>query len=166
MEVNILFRCPSVQFSRSVMSDSLRPHELQQARPPCPSPTPRIHSNSRPSSRWCHPAISSFVLSFYLMTARFLYQDPMQNVLCAAVCSVMCDTLQPCVLLGSSVHGIYQARILEWVAITSSRHILDPGIEPTSPTLAGGFFTTSTTLEPPMQDTTLHLVIKSSKALF
>ena len=100
------------------------------------------------------------------MTALFLYQDPMQDVLCAVVCSVMCDTLQPCVLLGSSVHGISQARILQWVAISSSRHIFDPGIEPTSPTLAGGFFTTSTTLEPPMQDTTLHLVIKSSKALF
>ena len=54
----------SVQFSRSVMSDSLRPHEPQHARPPCPSPTPRVHSNSRPSSRWCHPAISSSVVPF------------------------------------------------------------------------------------------------------
>ena len=54
----------SVQFSRSVVSDSLRPHELQHARPPCPSPTPRVHPNSRPSSRWCHPAISSSVVPF------------------------------------------------------------------------------------------------------
>ena len=54
----------SVQFSRSVVSDSLQPHELQQARPPCPSPTPGVHSNSRPSSRWCHPAISSSVVPF------------------------------------------------------------------------------------------------------
>ena len=54
----------SVQFSRSVMSDSLWPHELQHARPPCPSPTPRVYSNSCPSSRWCHPAISSFVITF------------------------------------------------------------------------------------------------------
>ena len=52
----------SVQFSRSVMSDSLRPHELQHARPPCPSPTPGVHSNSCPSSQWCHPAISSPVI--------------------------------------------------------------------------------------------------------
>ena len=52
------------QFSRSVMSDSLRPHELQHARPPCPSPSPGVHSNSRPSSRWRHPAISSSVVSF------------------------------------------------------------------------------------------------------
>ena len=54
----------SIQFSHSVMSDSLRPHELKHARPPCPSPTPRVHSNSRPSSRWCHPAISSSVVPF------------------------------------------------------------------------------------------------------
>ena len=52
----------SVQFSRSVMSDSLWPHELQHTRPPCPSPTPGVHSNSHPSSRWCHPAISSSVV--------------------------------------------------------------------------------------------------------
>ena len=54
----------SVQFSRSVVSDSLRPHELQHARPPCPSPTPGVHSDSRPSSQWCHPAISSSVIPF------------------------------------------------------------------------------------------------------
>ena len=54
----------SVQFSRSVMSGSLQPHELQHARPPCPSPTPRVHSDSRPSSPWCHPAISSSVIPF------------------------------------------------------------------------------------------------------
>ena len=54
----------SVQFSRSVVSDSLRPHELHHTRPPCPSPTPGVHSNSCPSSRWCHPAISSSVVPF------------------------------------------------------------------------------------------------------
>ena len=53
-----------VQFSRSVMSDSLRPHELQHARTPCPSPTPRVHSNPCPLSRWCHPTILSSVLPF------------------------------------------------------------------------------------------------------
>ena len=54
----------SVQFSRSVVSDSLWPHELQHARPHCPSPSPGVHSNSRPLSRWCHPAISSSVIPF------------------------------------------------------------------------------------------------------
>ena len=53
-----------VEFSHSVVSDSLWPHELQHARPPCPSPTPGVHSDSRPSSPWCHPAISSSVVSF------------------------------------------------------------------------------------------------------
>ena len=51
-------------FSRSVVSDSLRPHESQHARSPCPSPSPGVHSNSRPLSRWCHPAISSSVVPF------------------------------------------------------------------------------------------------------
>ena len=54
----------SVQFSHSVMSDSLRPHELQHARPPCPSTTPRLYPNSCPSSGWCHPAISTSVVTF------------------------------------------------------------------------------------------------------
>ena len=49
----------SAQYSRSVVSDSLRPHELQHARPPCPSPTPRVYPDSYPLSRWCHPIISS-----------------------------------------------------------------------------------------------------------
>ena len=54
----------SVQFSRSVVSDSLQSHESQHARPPCPSPTPGVHSDSCPSSQWCHPAISSSVVPF------------------------------------------------------------------------------------------------------
>ena len=54
----------SVQFSLSVVSDSLLPHESQHARPPCPSPTPGVHSDSRPLSQWCHPAISSSVIPF------------------------------------------------------------------------------------------------------
>ena len=54
----------SVQFSRSVVSDSLQPHELQRARPPCPSPTPWAYPNSCPLSLWCHPTISSSVIPF------------------------------------------------------------------------------------------------------
>ena len=54
----------SVQISRSVMSDSLRPHESQHVRPPCPSPIPGVHWDSRPLSQWCHPAISSSVVPF------------------------------------------------------------------------------------------------------
>ena len=62
--IGLIIAFSSAQFSRSVMSDSLRPHELQHARPPCPSPTPRVHPNSCASSRWCHPAISSSVVPF------------------------------------------------------------------------------------------------------
>ena len=63
-EIKYQVQFSSVQFSRSVVSDSLQPHELQHARPPCPSSTPGVHSDSRPSSKWCHPAISSSVVPF------------------------------------------------------------------------------------------------------
>ena len=59
-----VWRFSSVQFSRSIVSDSLQLHESQHARPPCPSPTPRVHSDSCPLSWWCHPAISSSVVPF------------------------------------------------------------------------------------------------------
>ena len=59
------FLFSSVQFSHSVMSDSLQPHGLQHARPPCPSPTPGVYSNSCPLSQWCHPTISSSVIPFF-----------------------------------------------------------------------------------------------------
>ena len=57
-------RISPVEFSHSVVSDSLRPHESQHTRPPCPSSTPGVHSHSLPSSQWCHPAISSSVIPF------------------------------------------------------------------------------------------------------
>ena len=63
----LAYICPtwhSVQFSRSVVSDSSQPHELQHTRPPCPSPTPRVHPDPHPSSQWCHQAISSSVIPF------------------------------------------------------------------------------------------------------
>ena len=60
----VLAKKDSVQFSRSLMSDPLQPYGLQHARPPCPSPTPRVYSNSCPLSRWCHPATSSSVVPF------------------------------------------------------------------------------------------------------
>ena len=58
-----IWKC-SVQFTCSVVSDFLRPHESQHAKPPCPSPTPGVHSNSCPSTQWCHRAISSSVVPF------------------------------------------------------------------------------------------------------
>ena len=61
----------SVQFSRSVVSNSLWPHELQHTRPLCPSPTPGAHPNSCPSSQWCHPTISSSVVPFFSRPQSF-----------------------------------------------------------------------------------------------
>ena len=66
----------SVQFDRSVVSNSLRLHESQHARPPCPSPTPGVHSDSHPSSPWCHPAISFSVISFSVVLFSSYPQVP------------------------------------------------------------------------------------------
>ena len=63
-EIKISTNFSSVQFSHSVVSVSLQPHESQHARPPCPSPSPGVHPDSRPSGQWCHPAISSSVVPF------------------------------------------------------------------------------------------------------
>ena len=64
----------SAQFHCSVVPDSLWPHGLQHTRPPCPSPTPGVHSNSCPLSRWCHPAISSSVIPFFSCPQSFQHQ--------------------------------------------------------------------------------------------
>ena len=61
---DVLQKLSFPKFSRSVVSDSLRPHESQHAGPPCPSPTPGVHWDSGPSSQWCHPAISSSIVPF------------------------------------------------------------------------------------------------------
>ena len=92
----ILHSISSVQFSRLVMSESLQSHELQHARPPCPSPTPGVHSDSHPSSRWCHPTISSYVVPFssfpqslpasesFLMSQLFTWGGQSTGVLASA----------------------------------------------------------------------------------
>ena len=71
LHIKYWFQFSSVQFSRSVVSDSLRPHEPQHARSPYPSPTPRVHPNPCPSSRWCHPTISSSVIPFSFCLQSF-----------------------------------------------------------------------------------------------
>ena len=98
------------QFSHSVMSDSLRPHELQNARPPCSSPTPGVHSDSRPSSQWCHPATSSSVVPFsscpqslpasksFPMSQRFVWGG--QSIGVSASISVLPMNTQDWFLLG------------------------------------------------------------------
>ena len=110
------------------MSDSLWPHELQHARPPCPSPTPRVHPNSSPLSWWCHPTISSSVIPFsscpkslpasesFPMSQLFAWGGQSTGV--SALASVLPKKSQGCSPPGSSIHGILQARVLEWVAIS------------------------------------------------
>ena len=82
MTLYFYFCISSVQFSCSVVPDSLRPHESQHARPPCPSPTPGVYPNSCPSSRWCHPAISSSVIPFssYLQSLPASESFPMSQL--------------------------------------------------------------------------------------
>ena len=129
-----LIHCSSVQFSRSVVSDSLRPHGLQHTRPPCPSPTPGAYSNSCPLCRWCHPTISSSVVPFPSCLQSFpasgsfpmsqLFASGGQSAPAAAAkllqsCPTLCDPMDSSPP-GSSVPGILQARTLEWVAISFS----------------------------------------------
>ena len=76
-----MFLNNSVQFSRSIVSNSWQPHEPQHARPPCPSPNPRVHPNPCPLSRWCHPSISSSVIPFSCLqsfpaSGSFLMSQP------------------------------------------------------------------------------------------
>ena len=94
----------SVQFSRSVMSDSLWSHGLQHARSPCPSPTPRVYSTSCPLSRWCHPTISSSVIPFSSHPQSFpesgsfqmsqLFSSGGQSIGVSALASVLQMTIQ------------------------------------------------------------------------
>ena len=113
----IEYSISSVQFSHSVVSDSLRSHESQHARPPCPSPTPGVHSDSHPSNQWCHPAISSSVVPFsscpqslppsesFPMSQLFAWGGQSTGV--SALASVLPKNTQDW--------------ILEWVAIPFSR---------------------------------------------
>ena len=75
MPINLKELKASVQFSHSVMSNSLWPHGLQYDRPPCPSPTPRVYSNSCPLSQWCHPTISCSVIPFSSHLQFFQHKD-------------------------------------------------------------------------------------------
>ena len=95
-----LLQFSSVQFSHSVMSDSLQPYEPQYARPPCPSPTPRVCSNSCPSSQWCHPTISSSVIPFssWLQTFPASESFPINQFFASGGQSVGCIYLKYCLV--------------------------------------------------------------------
>ena len=161
-----------VQFSLSVMSDSLRPHELQHTRPPCPSPTPGVHSER--IARATYSLVGKTYktqANIYLLeitnwlkeralseqseneTESFHYcKQHMHACVLSCLSYVwLCDTMDSSPP-SFSVHGILQAKILEWVAMPSSGVSSRPRIEPASlmsPALAGWFFTTSATWEAP-----------------
>ena len=114
-----------VQFIRSVVSDSLRPHGLQHARLPCPSPTPGVNSNSCPLSRWCHPTISSSVVPFSsclqsfptpgsFPTSQFLVLDG-QSIGASASASVLPMNIQDWFPLGWTVWMSLQSKGLSRV---------------------------------------------------
>ena len=126
----------SAQFSSFRQSClTLQTHGLQHARLPCPSPTPGACSNSCPLSRWCHPTISSSVVPFFsrlqsfpasgsFQMSQFFTLEPAAATVAKSLqsCLTLCNTTD-CSSAGSSVRGISQARILEWVAISFFRGI-------------------------------------------
>ena len=110
MHLNLYSFIACVQFSCSVMSDSLRLHEPQHTRPPCPSPAPGVHSDSGPSSQWCHPAISSSVVPFSSCPQSFpasgsfqmsqFFPSGGQSIRASALASVLPVNTQDWYLLG------------------------------------------------------------------
>ena len=131
VNINILrhtYQFSSVQFSHSVVSDSLWPHESQHARPPCPSPTPRVHSNSRPSSQWRHPAISS---SFSSCPQSLPASEsfPMSPLISSSILGAYWPGeflfQYPIILPFHTVHGVLKARILKWFEIGRA-HVWTP----------------------------------------
>ena len=128
----------SVQFTHSVLSDSLRPHGLQRARLPCPSPTPEACSNSCPSSQWCHATISSSVVPLLLLPSILLliikHTEGYDQVKVKITQSrpTLCDPMD------YTVYRILQARTLEWIVFPFSRESSQPRDWTQA---AGGFFT-------------------------
>ena len=115
----------SVQFSRSVVSDYLQTHESQHTRPPCPSPTPRAHPNSCPSSRWRHPAISSSVVPFscpqsFPTSGSFpisqLFAWGGQSIEVSASASVLPMYTQDCSPLGWTGWISLHATVSQWIS--------------------------------------------------
>ena len=115
----------SVQFSRSVVPDSLRPHESQHARPPCPSLTPGAHQNPCPLSRWCHPTISSSVVPFSSCPQSFpasgsfqmsqLFASGGQSIGISALTSALPMNTQDCSPLGWTIWISFQSKRLSSV---------------------------------------------------
>ena len=114
------FTCSTaVQFSCSVMSDSLWPHGLQHTGPPCPSPTPRVYSNSCPLSQWCHPAISSFVILFSSCLQSFLASEsfPMNQFFASGGQSIGVSASAS--VLPMNIHNWFPLGWTGWISLQS-----------------------------------------------
>ena len=109
----------SVQFSCSVVSDSSQPHELQHVRPPCPSPTPGVHSDSCPSGQWCHPGISSSVVPFFSCPQSLPASEsfPMSQVFAWGGQSTGISALAP--FLPKKSHGWSPSEWTGWISLQS-----------------------------------------------
>ena len=109
----------SVQFSHSVVSNSLWSHGLQHARPPCPSPTPGVHPNPRPSSRWCHPAISSSVVRFSSRLQSFQLQGLFQWVSSSHQVAKVLRVSDSASVLPMNVQDWFPLGWIGWVSLQS-----------------------------------------------
>ena len=109
----------SVWFSCSVLSDSLRPHGLQHARPPCPSPAPGVYPDSRPLSRWCHPTISSPVIPFSSCLQSFPASEsfPVSRFFTSGGQSIGVSALTSVVPM--NIQGWFPLRWTGWISLQS-----------------------------------------------
>ena len=115
-----------VQFSCSVVSDSLWTHGLQYTRPPCPSPTPRVYSNSCPLSRWCHPTVSSSVIPFSSHLQSFPASGSFQmSQFFASGGPILKQSIVPCLILTTASWPAYRflRRQVRWSGIPISWRI-------------------------------------------
>ena len=111
---------PSVQFSRSVVSDSLRPHGLQHARPPCPSPTPRVYSNSSLLSQWCRPTIASssaIPFSSWLQSFPASWSFPVSQFFASGGQSIEVSTSTP--VLPMNIQDWFPLGWTGWISLQS-----------------------------------------------
>ena len=111
-------------FSHSVVSNPLRPHESQHARPPCPSPTPRVHSNSHPSSRWCHPAISSSVVPFSSCTQSLPASGsfPMSQLFASGGHSIRASASASASVLPTNIQDSFPLGLTDLIILQSRGH--------------------------------------------
>ena len=134
---SVLYVCISIQFSRSVMSDSLRPHGLQHARPPCPSPTPGACSNSCPLSQWYYPTISSSVVPFSSCFQSFpaLGSFPMSQFLASGGQSIRASASAS--VLPLNIQGWFPLRLTGWISFQSNglSRVFSSSVTQSCPTL-------------------------------